>query len=101
MRLFSEDKTKAGKLYRAYMADGLAVDKAHIYTTLAHRVLGDEGVLDRIMQSSEVEIDSRKRATQYGLPEIAIGIEKGCGITIGQLREKGRRWPSIYKKPLQ
>ena len=64
-------------------------------------MLGDEGFLDRIMQSSEVEINSRKRVRQYGLPEIAIGIEKGCGITIGQLREKGRRWPSIYKKPLQ
>ena len=90
LRLFSEDKTKARKLYRASMADGLAVDKADIYATVDQRVLGDEGFLDRIMQSSEVEINSRKRARQYGLPEIAIGIEKGYGITIGQLREKSK-----------
>jgi REP element-mobilizing transposase RayT len=90
LRLFSEDKTKAREIYRAYMDDGLAVDKDDIYATADQRVLGDEGFLDRIMQRSEVEIDSRKRERQYGLPEIAIGIEKGYGITIGQLREKSK-----------
>jgi len=43
------------------MDDGLAVDNADIYATIDQRVLGDEGFLDRIMQSSEIEIDSRKR----------------------------------------
>jgi len=91
LRLFSEDKTKARKLYRAYfMDDGLAVEKDDIYTTIDQRVLGDESFLNRIMQSGEVEIDSRKRQRQYSLPEIAMGIEKTYGITIGQLREKSK-----------
>ncbi len=90
LRLFSEDKTKARKLYRAYMDDGLAVDKDDIYTTIDQRVLGDEIFLSRIMQSSEVEIDNRKRYRQHSLPEIAGSIEKGYGITIGQLREKSK-----------
>jgi len=32
---------------------------------------------------------------KYRLPEIAMAIEEGCGMTIGQLR------PGIYKEPLQ
>ena len=55
MRLFSEDKAKARKLYQAYMDDGLAVDNADIYATIDQRVLGDESFLSRMMQSSEVE----------------------------------------------
>lgn len=93
LRLFSEDKAKARKLYRAYMDDGLVVEKDDIYTTIDQRVLGDESFLNRIMQSSEVEIDSRKRGRQYRLSEVARGIEKGYGVTIGQLRDKSKdRW---------
>ena len=90
LRLFSEEKTKARKLYRAFMDDGLAVEKDDIYTTIDQRVLGDESFLDRIMQSGEVEIETRKRQRQYSLPEIAAGIEQSHGITIGQLREKSK-----------
>lgn len=90
LRLFSEDKAKARKLYRAFMDDGLVVDKDDIYTTIDQRVLGDESFLNRIMVSSEVELDSRRRQRQYSLPEIAMGIEKGYGITVGNLREKSK-----------
>jgi hypothetical protein len=90
LRLFSEDKAKARKLYRAFMDDGLAVEKDDIYTTIDQRVLGDESFLDRIMQRGEVEVDSRKRQRQYSLREIAAAIEKSHGITLGQLREKSK-----------
>ncbi|MBI5075257.1 MAG: transposase [Nitrospirae bacterium] len=90
LRLFSENKTKARKLYRAFMDDGLTVEKDDIYTIIDQRVLGDESFLDRIMQSSEIEVASKKRLRQYSLPEIAGGIEKGYGITIGQLRVKSK-----------
>ena len=90
LRIFSEDKTKARKLYRTFMDDGLAIEKDDIYTTIDQRVLGDESFLDRIMQRGEVEVDSRKRQRQYSLSEIASVIENNHGITLGQLREKSK-----------
>jgi len=62
LRLFSEDKAKARKLYQAYMDDGLAVDNADIYATIDQRVLGDESFLSRMMQSSEVESTAEKES---------------------------------------
>src|SRR4030043_1285079 len=49
LRMFSEDKTRARKLYRAFMDEGITVMKDDIYSTIDQRILGDERFADKIM----------------------------------------------------
>lgn len=90
LRMFSEDKAKARKLYRAYMDDGLAVKKEDMYCTIDQRILGDEGFLDKVMEKCNIEITVRKRGKEYTLPVIARGVEKAYGITLQDIRGKGK-----------
>lgn len=90
LRMFSENKAKARKLYRAYMGNSLAVKKEDIYCTVDQRILGNEGFLEKVMDKCDIEIMQRKRQKEYPLSEIAKGVEKAYGISLKQIREKGK-----------
>jgi putative transposase len=99
LRMFSEDKTKARKLYRAYMGDGIMVKKEDIYSTIDQRILGNEGFADKVIEEYKIEIDKTKKRKRYSLSEIAKGIEKAYGITMKQLQGKGKdKAVSVGKK---
>jgi REP element-mobilizing transposase RayT len=101
LRMFSEDKAKARKLYRAYMCDGIPVKKDDIYSTIDQRILGSERFADKVMKRYEVEINRPKRRKQFTLHEMARGIEKGYGVKLRQMREKSKeRLLSLGKKVL-
>lgn len=87
LRMFSEDKTRARKLYRAYISDGIAVKKEDIYSTIDKRILGDERFAERVM---EEKIEHKRREREYTLHEIAAGLEKAYGVTLKQIKEKGK-----------
>ncbi|MBI5676515.1 MAG: transposase [Nitrospirae bacterium] len=90
LRMFSEDKTKARKQYRAYISDGITVKKEDIYLTIDQRILGNERFADKVMEKYDGVIGQTKRKNEYTLPDIASGIEKIYGITLKQMREKGK-----------
>lgn len=90
LRMFSEDKANARKIYREYMGDGVSVKKEDIYCTIDKRILGDERFAEWVMDKHEIEIARKRREGEYTLPEIAVGIEKAYGITLNQIREKGK-----------
>ncbi len=90
LRMFSEDKTTARKLYREYMGNGLSAEKDEIYSTIDQRILGDERFADRIMGEYDESIELGRRVKEYKLSEIAAGIEEACGITLKELRGKGK-----------
>lgn len=90
LRMFSEDKTIARRLYKSYIGDGSPVDKEDIYRTIDQRVLGDERFLDRVMEKTEMEVGKIRREREYTLPEIARGIAEAQGITLDQIREKSK-----------
>lgn len=90
LRMFSEDKTEARKLYRDYMAEGPTVKKEEIYSTIEQQILGDEKFLDKVTEISDIEIRQKKRKRQYTLPEITRGVEKVYGITFKQILEKSK-----------
>lgn len=90
LRMFSEDKARARKLYRTYISDGMLVKKEDIYSTIDKRILGDERFTDKVRQRHGGEIGQKRRGREYTLPEIAAGIEKAYGITLKQIREKSK-----------
>ena len=101
LRMFSENKTKARKLYKAYTGDGLAVKKEDIYSTIDQRIIGGEEFVESVMEKYDIEISHKKRKKEYTLPEISRGVEKVYGITIKQIRQKSKsRDISLGKKIL-
>jgi REP element-mobilizing transposase RayT len=90
LRMFSEDKQRARKLYRAFMSDGSIVRKENIYNTIGQRILGSEEFLERVMERYDGELKKEKREREYTLYEIAKGVEKIYGVRLKQIREKSK-----------
>lgn len=49
LRMFSEDKGRAMRLYRAYMRERGGAQREDIYATVDQRVLGDERFVEKVM----------------------------------------------------
>ena len=90
LRMFSEDKQRARKLYSAYMSDSQIVKKEDVYNTIGQRILGSEEFLERVMERHDRELKKEKREREYTLYEIAKGVEKIYGITLKQIRERSK-----------
>lgn len=90
LRMFSEDKAKARRLYNAYIGDGESLKKEDIYSTIDKRILGDERFADKVMERYDIEIGMKRQERKYTLLEIATAIEKAYGTTLSQIRGKGK-----------
>jgi len=90
LRMYSEDKTQARKLYRAYIDDGIEVKKEDIYKTVSQRILGEEHFIDKVMEKIDERFENKRKHHKYSLKKIAETIGRNKGITINQLREKSR-----------
>jgi REP element-mobilizing transposase RayT len=90
LRMFSENKSQAKRLYRAYMNDGIKIKKEDIYRTVDQRILGDENFVEEVAEKAEGDIEPKKKKHEYGLGEIAKGIEQVFRITLKQLRDKSK-----------
>lgn len=90
LSMFSEDGRKARRLYRAYIGEGEGVKREDIYSTLDQRILGDERFVQKVSKKArKTEIRGRKRH-QYTLPEIGEAVQQAYGVSLNQLREKGK-----------
>jgi putative transposase len=90
LRMFSEDKGRARRLYRLYMRESGGAQREDIYATIDQRVLGDERFVEKVMGKTGRRGLRGKRRHEYTLAEIGGAVEKLYGITLRQLREKGR-----------
>ena len=90
LRMFSEDKAKARKLYRIYMGEPLEIKKDDVYCTVDQRVLGGEEFVEKVIEKSNGELRQEKRRKEYTLDQIANGIEKIYGVNTKQIREKSK-----------
>lgn len=90
LRMFSENKSQATRLYRAYMEDGIIIKKEDIYRTADQRILGDESFVEEVTEKTEEGIEQRKKRHEYGLGEIAKSIEHAFGVTLKHLRDKSK-----------
>ncbi len=91
LRMFAEDNAAARKLYRKFMGDmTVAIKKEDIYATVDQRILGDEEFVERVREKSGGTIKGRKRTRAYSLPEIARVVEEIYGVSLKELRQKGK-----------
>jgi putative transposase len=90
LRMFSENKGAARRLYGAYVGDGIAIKKEDIYTTIDKRILGDEKFADTVMDKCEAEIKPGRREREYSLGAIFRAVGVMYGITASQMRRKGK-----------
>ncbi len=100
LRMFSEDKAKARKLYRNFMYDGIAVKKEQIYSTVDQQVLGGEEFVEKIREEYDGRIESDKRKKEHSLFEISGAVEKVCGVNLKKLRQKDKTRASYDGKKL-
>jgi len=93
LRMFSEDKSRARKLFVAYIDDGVEVKKEDIYRTVSQRILGEEKFLDKVMEKIDERFENKRKRHEFSLKEIAETTGKVMGITIDQLKDvsKGRK----------
>jgi len=90
LRTFSEDKRRARRAYLEYMGERGILRREEVYATVDQRILGDEGFVEEVKaRTGRSDVPGRRRHL-YRLPEIAKAVEEMCGVTLGQLREKGR-----------
>jgi len=90
LRMFSEDKSQARKLYRAYIDDGIEVKKEDIYRTISQRILGEEKFVDKVMEKIDERFENKRKHHEYSLKKIVETIGKIRGITLKELRGKSR-----------
>ena len=90
LRMFSEDKSRARRLYMAYVDDGTEVKKEDIYRTVSQRILGEEQFVDTVMEKIDERFENKRKHHEYSLKNIVETIGKMRGITLNQLRGKSR-----------
>ena len=90
LRIFSEDKGRARRLYQAYISDGIAVKKEDIYSTIDKRILGDERFAETVMGKCEASIELDRKEKEYSLAAMAAAIGETFGVTLMQMRQKGK-----------
>ena len=90
LKMFSEDRGRARRLYRDYMGEGEGVKREDVYSTVSQRVLGgEEFVKEVLMKTGRAEVWGKKRH-EYTLLEIGGAVDGVYGVTLRQLREKSK-----------
>ena len=99
LRMFSENKTRARRIYLENMGDGKRINKEDVYKTVDQRILGDDEFVERVKDKTDVGIEGTKKRHEHSLEEIAGVIERAYKITHKQMREKSKdREISIGRK---
>ena len=90
LRVFSEDTRKARKAYLEYMSENVGLTQQEVYATVDQRILGDEGFVDEVKERAGGREIRGRRKHGYRLLEIARATEEAFGISLVQLKTKGR-----------
>ena len=88
--IFSVKKLNARKLYINFIRDEKTIQKKEVYQTVNQQLLGDEIFVDEVVKKSSIVIDKKRKLKEYTLNEIAVALEKNCGVDIKQLRGKDK-----------
>lgn len=88
LRMLSEDKGAARRLFKAYMADGDAVSMDDVYKTVDQRVLGDEEFVEAVKKKIGGDIRGNKKQRAYSLNQIAKAVQSVYGVKLQELRER-------------
>lgn len=90
LRMFSENKGRARRLCRSFVCDDIVANKEDIYGTIDKRILGDEQFANMVMSKCEAVIEPGRKEKEYSLADISGAIGEIFGITLIQIRRKGK-----------
>src|SRR4030042_2512027 len=88
--MFSKDLKRGRRLYREYMREEEKTSKEEFYRTVDQRILGDEEFVERVRGRVKNGIAGGGRRHGVSLGEIARGIEEIFGISLGELKGRGK-----------
>ncbi|MDA8099424.1 MAG: transposase [Nitrospiraceae bacterium] len=96
LRLFSENRSRARRKYREFMAEGDAYDKNDVYTSIDQRLKGDDEFVDRILQ---LEKDAAKPwHRRPALDAIAAAIKQRHQVTLADMRSMRKSQPISWAR---
>lgn len=88
--IFSQTRAHALRQYKAFMHDGIAVDKEEIYRTVDQRLLGDEDFVERVKGRFASTIRGTRRSRQYPLADISKRVESHSGVSLAAMQSKSK-----------
>jgi len=92
LRMFSEKKSRARKLYRAFIEEAGGLKKDEVYATIDQRVQGSDEFAEEVLRKYEkTPVKPWRKA--YTLDRIAEGVTELYGISPQLLRSSGRTRP--------
>jgi putative transposase len=96
---FSEDVSQGAKLYRRFMGEE-GISKGELEKTVDQRILGNDKFVGEILDKAQEGILPGKRQFEFGLEEIAGGIQVVCEISREELKRKGRTSASLKARSM-
>ena len=67
LRMFSENKARARRQYKAFMNDAATLRKEEGYATIDQRLQGDDEFVDRVLTAHDFEIKKERKKKEYSL----------------------------------
>jgi len=100
LRMFSENKSKARLLYKAFIDRKEMVSKEAVYTTIDQRVLGGEHFVEKVIEKTKGHLNKKQPEKAYPLAAIAKAIEDVLKISIVRLRAKNKEPAAVKAKKI-
>lgn len=91
LRMFSENKGRARRKYREFMAEQESMDRNAVYATIDQRLQGDEAFVDEVREKSEQQIEPGRKKKEHSLQKIAEAVEEVTGIGLRELQSVTRQ----------
>jgi len=93
LMMFSENKPKARKLYRAYISDSRGLGKEDVYDSASQGILGNDEFIERVIKQCSGKGIKPRRRKEYSLADIAEGVKRKFGISLEKLRGGNKSEP--------
>jgi len=90
LRMFSENKARARRQYKAFMNDTATLRKEEVYATIDQRLQGDDEFVYRVLTAHDFEIKKERTKKEYSLQAIGMTVETLYQVTLDQLRSSGK-----------
>jgi hypothetical protein len=90
LRLFSEVKSSALRLYMDFVGGGTVIHREDIFNIADQRVLGGEQFIEKIMNQFQGKFGDVKRNKEFNLDAIAKAVESVTGVSLREIRQKDK-----------
>jgi REP element-mobilizing transposase RayT len=90
LRLFSEVKSSALRLYIDFMGGGTVIPREDMFNIVDQRVLGGEQFIEKIMNQFHGRFGEVKRSKEFTLDAIAKAVESVTGVSLREIRQKDK-----------